>query len=64
MHAWLAGDRRRPAAVVAKCGPPGVLWEEPGALYLTVQVRGRSGVVLAPALRASRPAGWLRMPAW
>ncbi|NKZ03237.1 M20/M25/M40 family metallo-hydrolase [Actinomadura latina] len=35
------------AAVVAKCGPPTLLWEEPGALYLRVRVRGRHGAVLA-----------------
>jgi acetylornithine deacetylase/succinyl-diaminopimelate desuccinylase-like protein len=34
------------AAVVAKCGPPTVLWEEPGALYLRVRVTGRYGAVL------------------
>jgi acetylornithine deacetylase/succinyl-diaminopimelate desuccinylase-like protein len=34
------------AAVVAKCGPSTVLWEEPGALYLRVRVTGRYGAVL------------------
>jgi len=51
--------RERPhpaAAIVAKAGPPGVLWEEPGACYLSVQVRGRPGVVLAPS-SASPPGG-------
>lgn len=32
--------------MVAKCGPPTVLWEEPGALYLRVRVTGRYGAVL------------------
>lgn len=44
---YLATGPRPPAAVVAKCGPPTVLWEEPGALYLRVRVRGRHGAVLA-----------------
>jgi acetylornithine deacetylase/succinyl-diaminopimelate desuccinylase-like protein len=34
------------AAVIAKCGPPTVLWEEPGALYLRVRVEGTYGAVL------------------
>ena len=41
-------DAPRPsAAVVAKGGPPTLLWEEPGALYLRVRVTGRYGAVLA-----------------
>jgi acetylornithine deacetylase/succinyl-diaminopimelate desuccinylase-like protein len=45
-----AGVRRflaleRPgAAVVAKCGPPGLLVEEPGAAYVTVEVTGPPGL--------------------
>ncbi|MFB4320001.1 hypothetical protein [Actinomadura sp. 21ATH] len=44
---YLATAPRPPAAVVAKCGPPTLLWEEPGALYLRVRVQGRHGAVLA-----------------
>jgi acetylornithine deacetylase/succinyl-diaminopimelate desuccinylase-like protein len=33
--------------VIAKGGPPTILWEEPGALYLRVRVQGRHGAVLA-----------------
>lgn len=41
-------ERWRPAAaVVAKCGPPGVLWEEPGAAYVTVEARGDAGIVMS-----------------
>ena len=36
------------SAIVAKCGPSGVLWSEPGAAYLTVAVRGAPGVVMLP----------------
>ena len=36
------------AAVVAKCGPPTLLWDEPGAAYLQVRVRGSFGAALAP----------------
>lgn len=43
------------SAVVAKCGPPTVLWEEPGAAYLTVQVVGQSGAALFPD--SARPSG-------
>ncbi|MFI0354457.1 hypothetical protein [Actinomadura sp. 9N407] len=45
---FLATEPHPVAAVVAKCGPPTLLWEEPGALYLRVRVRGRHGAVLAP----------------
>ncbi|MFG2248920.1 hypothetical protein [Spirillospora sp. NPDC048823] len=44
---YLATEPRPPAAVVAKGGPPTILWEEPGALYLRLRVRGRHGAVLA-----------------
>jgi len=41
-------DRHRPgAAVVAKCGPEGVLFEEPGAAYLTVEVTGTPALVMS-----------------
>ncbi|MER7003773.1 hypothetical protein ABT297_12120 [Dactylosporangium sp. NPDC000555] len=46
--AYLAHHPRPPAAIVAKCGPPTVLWEEPGALYLRVEVTGGYGAALAP----------------
>ncbi|MFS1301018.1 hypothetical protein [Streptosporangium longisporum] len=35
------------AAVVAKCGPPGVLYEEPGAIFLRVRLDGSYRPVLA-----------------
>jgi hypothetical protein len=35
------------AAIVAKGGPPGILWEEPGAGYLRIRVSGERGAVLA-----------------
>ncbi|MFI6506125.1 hypothetical protein ACIBCT_00840 [Streptosporangium sp. NPDC050855] len=35
------------AAVVAKCGPPGVLYEEPGAIFLRVRLDGAYRPVLA-----------------
>jgi acetylornithine deacetylase/succinyl-diaminopimelate desuccinylase-like protein len=35
------------AAVVAKAGPPGLLYEEPGAAFLLVEVQGRAGLVMA-----------------
>lgn len=43
------------AAIVAKSGPPALLWEEPGALYLTVTVTGGAGAALAPD--SARPSG-------
>ena len=45
---YLATAPRPPAAIVAKGGPPTLLWEEPGALYLRLRVKGRHGAVLAP----------------
>lgn len=53
--AYLASVPRPPAAIVAKCGPRGVLWQEPGAAYLQVRVRGRYGAALAP--ESAVPAG-------
>ncbi|MFA1546568.1 M20/M25/M40 family metallo-hydrolase [Actinomadura chokoriensis] len=44
---YLEGAPRPSSAVIAKCGPATLLWEEPGALYLRVRVRGRHGAVLA-----------------
>lgn len=45
-------SRHRPgSAIVAKCGPEGVLYEEPGAAYLTVEVSG------PPELAMSRSEG-------
>ncbi|WP_324788992.1 hypothetical protein [Streptomyces sp. H51] len=44
------------SAVVAKCGPPTLLWHEPGACYLTVRVTGRSGAVMLPE-SATPPGG-------
>ncbi|MFJ8494917.1 hypothetical protein ACIRBZ_42265 [Streptomyces sp. NPDC094038] len=44
------------SAIVAKCGPPTLLWHEPGAFYLTVRVTGRSGVAML-AESATPPGG-------
>jgi acetylornithine deacetylase/succinyl-diaminopimelate desuccinylase-like protein len=44
------------SAIVAKCGPPTLLWHEPGALYLTVRVTGRSGAAMV-ADSATPPGG-------
>ncbi|MGH8862780.1 MAG: hypothetical protein ACRDVG_16365 [Jatrophihabitantaceae bacterium] len=57
VDAWLAANSQPRSAIVAKCGPPGVLWSEPGALYLTVSVTGRAGAVMTPA--SAVPAGGL-----
>jgi acetylornithine deacetylase/succinyl-diaminopimelate desuccinylase-like protein len=35
------------AAVVAKAGPPGLLYEEPGAAFVLVEVQGPVGLVMA-----------------
>jgi acetylornithine deacetylase/succinyl-diaminopimelate desuccinylase-like protein len=41
-------SRHRPgAAVVAKAGPPGLLYEEPGAAFVLVEVHGTVGLVMA-----------------
>ncbi len=55
LDAWLRENPLPPSAIVAKCGPPGVLWSEPGACYLTVVVTGRQGAVMAPL--SAIPAG-------
>ena len=44
------------SAIVAKCGPPTLLWHEPGAFYLTVRVTGRSGAAMMPE-SATPPGG-------
>ncbi|MFF6780503.1 hypothetical protein [Streptomyces sp. NPDC012510] len=44
------------SAIVAKCGPPTLLWHEPGACYLTVRVTGRSGAAMT-AESATPPGG-------
>lgn len=44
------------SAIVAKCGPPTLLWHEPGALYLSVRVTGRSGTAMM-AESATPPGG-------
>ena len=54
--AYLGAAAARPsAAIVAKCGPSTVLFEEPGAAYLQVRVSGRYGAALAP--ESAVPAG-------
>jgi acetylornithine deacetylase/succinyl-diaminopimelate desuccinylase-like protein len=45
--AYLEAFPRPSAAVIAKAGPAGVLWSEPGAAYLQVRLSGRQGAVLA-----------------
>ncbi|MGA8296236.1 MAG: hypothetical protein WB770_04260 [Acidimicrobiales bacterium] len=40
-------DHRPDAALVAKAGPPGVLYEEPGFAYFVVEISGPSGLVMA-----------------
>jgi acetylornithine deacetylase/succinyl-diaminopimelate desuccinylase-like protein len=44
------------SAIVAKSGPPFLLWEEPGAFFLTVRVTGRPGLAML-ADAASPPGG-------
>lgn len=55
--AFLERHPTPPAAIVAKCGPRGVLREEPGAGYLQVRLTGRYGAALAPG--SAVPAGGL-----
>lgn len=57
LAAYLGANPLPPAAVVAKSGPPGLVCAEPGAFYLTVTVRGRQGVAMAP--ESAVPAGGL-----
>ncbi|GLW97137.1 hypothetical protein Misp02_12240 [Microtetraspora sp. NBRC 16547] len=54
---YLRAYPRPDAAVVAKCGPPGILYEEPGAAF----VRVRLGAAYRPVLArdAAPPAGGL-----
>ena len=53
--AYLDANPLPRSAVVAKSGPRTLLWAEPGALYLTVTVRGRHGVAMVPD--SALPAG-------
>lgn len=53
----LAGGRRPAAVLIAKCGPYGILYEEPGACFLRVRLTTRPGAVLARA--AATPSGGL-----
>lgn len=53
---FLEGRPRPAAAIVAKGGPDGVLYAEPGAVYLRVRVGTRRGVVLARE-HATPPGG-------
>lgn len=57
VEAYLAGGRRPAEVVVAKCGPPGLLHEEPGAMFVKVRI----GAELLPAMSAESavPAGGL-----
>ncbi|MFI5958667.1 hypothetical protein [Cryptosporangium sp. NPDC051539] len=54
---YLSALPRPDAAVVAKGGPPGVLRQEPGALYLRVRLSGGWGPLMLP--HVLRPAGGL-----
>lgn len=56
LEAYADAYRLPRSAIVAKCGPPTLLWHEPGAFYLTVRVTGRSGVAMA-AESATPPGG-------
>jgi acetylornithine deacetylase/succinyl-diaminopimelate desuccinylase-like protein len=58
LEAYAATHPLPHSAIVAKCGPPTLLWHEPGALYLTVRVTGRSGAAMA-AESATPPGGVL-----
>lgn len=44
---------RPAAALIAKCGPPGVLHEEPGAAFVTVEVTGPTGLAMRRASEGS-----------
>lgn len=54
---YLGTGRRPDDVVVAKCGPPGLLFEEPGALFVKVRIEAQ----LLPAMLASAavPSGGL-----
>ncbi|QYX75869.1 hypothetical protein [Streptomyces akebiae] len=56
LEAYTAAYPLPPSAIVAKCGPPTLLWHEPGACYLTVRVTGRSGAAMV-AESATPPGG-------
>ncbi len=55
IDAYLARNPLPGSAIVAKSGPPGVLWEEPGAAYLVVRVTGGAGAAVLPS--TARPEG-------
>jgi acetylornithine deacetylase/succinyl-diaminopimelate desuccinylase-like protein len=55
LDVYLAAKPVPTSAIVAKSGPPALLWAEPGALYLNVTIRGRQGVAMAP--QSALPAG-------
>ncbi len=57
VSAYLAAHARPASAIVAKSGPPGVIWEEPGAAYLDVRITGRSGAAVLAT--TALPAGGL-----
>lgn len=61
LAAYLARHDLPTSAIVAKCGPATLLWEEPGAAYLTVRVVGASGAALFPD--SARPSGGTLMHA-
>lgn len=48
LEAYLDRHGLPESAVVAKSGPPGLLWEEPGMTYLACVLRGRHGAALSP----------------
>lgn len=54
---YLGTGRRPRDVVVAKCGPPGLLFEEPGALFIKVRIEAQ----MLPAMLASAadPSGGL-----
>jgi hypothetical protein len=54
---YLASRPKPGAAVIAKCGPPGILWQEPAALYLRVRAESGWGPLMSPG--ALRPVGGL-----
>lgn len=54
---YLGTGRRPDEVVVAKCGPPGLLFEEPGALFIKIRIESQ----MVPAMLASAavPSGGL-----
>lgn len=57
VQSYLGSGRRPDDVVVAKCGPPGLLYEEPGAVFVKVRI----GAEMLPAMSASAavPTGGL-----